>query len=34
MEQHRFYTNYCKDYLNEKKENNLKELQAKTMMDN
>ncbi|MCW3106428.1 MAG: phosphohydrolase [Segetibacter sp.] len=31
MEQHRFYTSYCKDYLNEKKQDNLKELQIKSM---
>lgn len=33
MEQHRFYTNYCKDHLYEKKEQNLKELQIKSMRD-
>lgn len=33
MEQHRFYTDYCKDYLNEKKEDNLKELQIKSMRE-
>lgn len=31
LEHHCFYTNYCIKHLNEKKQNNLKELQIKTM---
>ena len=33
LEQHRFYTDYCKEHLNEKKKNNLKELQIKSMTE-
>lgn len=33
LEQHRFYTDYCIEHLNEKKKNNLKELQIKSMTD-
>ncbi len=30
LEEHRFYTDYAKDLLNERKEKNMKKLQKKT----